>query len=303
MGRARRQSFGPGDVFAVPLAGQGWAVGCLARWKEGVGVGYFYGPRLTELAQPVPPLQPERTRWITRFDDTALAAGRWPVIGRVTAWDRWQWPIPDLGRFDLVINMAWRVRYADTDPGRIVQERRITWAEYTLLPRDGLPVPGTVEEIVARLLASPFEDVPGGTIASIRAVPWFQTVVGAQRTARLTAPSLSVRDETANSGPDEQAVIIRVPVGQGRFVSRRVRRSLKSLEDEVTRVIERSGIGTVDGTEAGAGEASVFVRGPQADELFMVIRPVLDAFRLPAGSYVLKRYGRPTDGPGIRIDL
>ncbi|GAB3682864.1 hypothetical protein GCM10028814_20400 [Angustibacter aerolatus] len=48
----KRQRYGPGSWFAVPLRTEGFAVGLVARGPRRLGVcGYFFGPRRADVPE------------------------------------------------------------------------------------------------------------------------------------------------------------------------------------------------------------------------------------------------------------
>jgi hypothetical protein len=71
------------------------------------------------------------------------------------------------------------------------------------------------------------------------------------------------------------------------------------LETELEQDIERAQVGEMDGNEIGGGECTLFMYGPDADELFTTIEPRLRASRFAKGGSIVKRYGDPDD-PHVR---
>jgi hypothetical protein len=65
------------------------------------------------------------------------------------------------------------------------------------------------------------------------------------------------------------------------------------LEEQLAAAIKESGAGDFDGNEFGKGVCALYMYGPSADRLFTVVQPALRKFRAPAGSYDIKRYGKP----------
>jgi hypothetical protein len=101
----------------------------------------------------------------------------------------------------------------------------------------------------------------------------------------------SLKAHAANP-PAEQALIITIPLADGRPDSDEVKRVLK-LESELIKAIERSRAGEYDGDEVGVGTFTMYAYGPSADKLFDVAQPILAKYPLPSGSHVVKRYGKP----------
>jgi hypothetical protein len=88
-----------------------------------VGFGFFFScgedavPALDEVAR----LVPREAAVATRFTLGALAYGEWPVVGELPGWDRRSWRIPQLQRYDHLLQQRVLVEYAD-DPSEPVGE-------------------------------------------------------------------------------------------------------------------------------------------------------------------------------------
>jgi hypothetical protein len=91
---------------------------------------------------------------------------------------------------------------------------------------------------------------------------------------------------------DEQAVIVNIKV-TGEMGNSEERKQIAALEEQLAAVIKESGAGEFDGDEFGKGACTIYMYGPSAERLFAVVQPVLKKFRAPAGSYVIKRCGKP----------
>jgi hypothetical protein len=96
----------------------------------------------------------------------------------------------------------------------------------------------------------------------------------------------------ASNIPVQQAIIITIPLLDGRPESKEIQRVYK-LEDELSKAIAQSRVGEYDGSEVGTGKFTMYAYGPSADKLFGVAQPVLAKYPLPPGSRVTKRYGNP----------
>ena len=134
-------SYGEGDVFAVPLADDGYAIGVVARATgNGVVVGYFFNDRLTSLPQvhQLDEMRPDDAGTVQRFGDLGLLNGRWPVLGRLSDWRRDDWPVPAFVREEPLTGRLLRVDYDDDDPSALAQEVEISKDEAANLPQDGL---------------------------------------------------------------------------------------------------------------------------------------------------------------------
>ncbi len=107
-----------------------------------------------------------------------------------------------------------------------------------------------------------------------------------------------IRQQVPHGAPPspDQAVLVHIagPMHDGI--------GLDDLEDALIEAIDRAGVGEFDGNELGPEDATLFMYGPDADQLFAVIEPVLWRAALPAGSHATVRYGEP-GAEERRIDL
>lgn len=86
----------------------------------------------------------------------------------------------------------------------------------------------------------------------------------------------------------EQALLVHIPAA-----SHGLAVPLEAIESRLSNAITATGVGEFDGNLVGADDATLYMYGPDADQLFAVVEPILRAARLPAGSLIVKRYGRP----------
>jgi hypothetical protein len=98
-----------------------------------------------------------------------------------------------------------------------------------------------------------------------------------------------------SSSDDQQAVLVRLD-GRGLADDVYEQCDLATLEDRITEVIDREGLGEFDGNEVGPTETTLYMYGPDAEKLFVAIEPVLRAYPLCRGARVEIRPG----GPGTR---
>jgi hypothetical protein len=99
----------------------------------------------------------------------------------------------------------------------------------------------------------------------------------------------------------EQAVIVHLAIGPAGLDFP----VLQALEDRLSAAIETSQVGEYDGNAVGPDEAILYAYGPDADELFEVMQPILESSAPADGSYAVKRYGG-ADDPGageVRVEL
>jgi hypothetical protein len=90
----------------------------------------------------------------------------------------------------------------------------------------------------------------------------------------------------------EQAVIIDFTYGS-RDLSK-----LFELEDRLVSAISDAGVGEYDVNQVSTdgSDATLYMYGPDADRLFEVVRPILEATSFMRGAKARKRYGPPKDG-------
>lgn len=91
---------------------------------------------------------------------------------------------------------------------------------------------------------------------------------------------------------EEQALIVTIKLGSATG-GEDERRRIAAMEDELSAAIEKSDAGEFDGDEFGEGVCTIYTYGPSAERLFSLALPILKKFRPPAGSYAVKRYGKP----------
>jgi hypothetical protein len=105
-----------GDWFAVPLRNGGFAVGLVARANPKAALlGYFFGPERKGIPSPddLPGLRAKDAVLVGMFGHLGLTQGSWPTIGRLTNWDRAEWPMPVFLRVEELTGRAFNVFYAD----------------------------------------------------------------------------------------------------------------------------------------------------------------------------------------------
>jgi len=150
-------NYAEGDWFAVPLRAGGFGVGVVARANpNGVLFGYFYGPRTADVPtlDALSDLTPGAAVLVGKFGHLGLTQGRWPIIGRLTGWDRAQWPMPTLIRFEELTGRTFRVHYDENDPNKVLREEQLAPHQSADGPEDGLMGPGFAELRLTTLLIS-----------------------------------------------------------------------------------------------------------------------------------------------------
>lgn len=93
----------------------------------------------------------------------------------------------------------------------------------------------------------------------------------------------------------EQAVIVYLLLKDGQFGASQERESIYALEDRLEKAIEDASVGEFDGDLFGEGECILYMYGPNAERLFVVIEPILKSFPVAAGGYAIKRFGEAAD--------
>jgi hypothetical protein len=68
---------------------------------------------------------------------------------------------------------------------------------------------------------------------------------------------------------------------------------LATIDEMLTEVLERDGLGEFDGNETGPTETTLFMYGPDAEKLFAGIEGTLRAYPLCGGARVVIRRGGP----------
>ncbi len=96
-------------------------------------------------------LHPGKEIKILRFGDLSLLNKEWVVIGDIPSWDRKKWPLPNFVRKDDISKRAWRVRYSEEDPNRVIDE--VPEPFNSVLERDAMYGAGAVEKLLTQLLA------------------------------------------------------------------------------------------------------------------------------------------------------
>jgi hypothetical protein len=110
-----------------------------------------------------------------------------------------------------------------------------------------------------------------------------------QATAQQATPLAAGSEDNGMGWATEHAVIV-----EFKFASDVQR--ITQLEDELRAAIEAAKVGEFDGNELAVdgSEGRFYMYGPDADRLFNVVRPILEASPLMKGADVIKRYGAAT---------
>ena len=153
---AKKSNYREGDWFAVPLDDGGYAIGVAARAnpKDGVLLGYFFGPRREEVPslRDMQNLHAADAVLVGHFGHLGLTQGKWPNIGAFDDWDRTAWPMPVFVRYEQLSGRSFKVYYDDDDPNKRVKEEQIRPGTAEHGPTAGLMGAGYVEEVLSDAL-------------------------------------------------------------------------------------------------------------------------------------------------------
>ena len=80
---------------------------------------------------------------------------------------------------------------------------------------------------------------------------------------------------------------------------------IHSLTDELETAISAQRAGEFDGDEFGGGVCTLYLYGPDADQLFAAVESILRQSPLTMGAHAIKRYGRATasDAREVRVEF
>ena len=102
-----------GDCFCVPLPGDGYGVGVVARLgAPGLVLGYFdstrYGsiPSLDDVT-----FSADSSLWVNLFGDLGFLEHRWIILGTIKDWDRDAWPLLDFAHHEELTERSYRISY------------------------------------------------------------------------------------------------------------------------------------------------------------------------------------------------
>lgn len=148
--------------FEVPVADDATVLGVIARAsRQGICFSYFFDARSSERTR----LTPESAIFFGMFSDLALRDGQWPIVAVDQEWDRDVWPMPHFGILPPLGNQGWEVVYADDDPGRTLERKRVPRERAALLPEDELYGAEALRVTLARLIGAAPVAPPGGEVS------------------------------------------------------------------------------------------------------------------------------------------
>jgi hypothetical protein len=273
----------------------------LARHKGNAAIAYFYAPRLDDLPTDPPEVVAEQPLLIAHFGDLGLFDGSWSVIGRAPNWERNRFPIPDFGRVQPATGRGLRGTYPNDDPDELPIERPVSLEECMRLPHGESGGAGAVELRLTALLGPPSADVANGPVAHARSLDWRAIVREAQERDRASMNAEPDTSPSPDGGDDSDAVIVQVRLGDDAFGTPEDEELLNEIERDLDAAVTDANVGMFDGVENGLGFSTLFLYGPDADQLGRVVELVLRERRLRDGSYLVKRHD--STGDEVRIDL
>lgn len=144
-----------GDWFAVPLRNGGFALGVVARTNpDGVLLGYFFGSKYAKVPDlgEVKQFRSSDAVMVRRFGHLGLKQGKWPILGRLTDWNRREWSMPGFVRYEELTGRSYRVFYDDNDPNKLVREEQVQPDEPEQGAKDGLLGAGAVEKVLTGIV-------------------------------------------------------------------------------------------------------------------------------------------------------
>jgi hypothetical protein len=190
---AARRVYAEGAWFALPLSGDSWMAGVVARASlpRGRLLGYFFGPfaaipSLEECAG----LVAAEAVMIYRFGEPrAGEVEDWVVLGRSHGWDRREWVVPLFGGTEGRIG---RIARYDEVTLEMVSFDHVR-EDVSHLPADGFSGPLWVQLRLDKLYGAgalgvvPPQRVIGGALFGDGAADWFEELAVSRSLARLRA--------------------------------------------------------------------------------------------------------------------
>lgn len=131
-----------GTWFAVPLNTSGFGIGLVARVspKSGVVLAYLFGKKSESIPQmsSIVDLKASDALMVVRMGVLGLSKGEWPIIGEAVDWNRDLWPNRAFIRQDELSKRSWKVKYADDDQNKLIEEVSVPFKSIDVLDRDSL---------------------------------------------------------------------------------------------------------------------------------------------------------------------
>lgn len=111
----------------------------------------------------------------------------------------------------------------------------------------------------------------------------------------------SKTDRPAGAGKFEHCVTVHIRSSGDGFGTWAERTSIHRLSDRLSVVIDSNGLGEYDGDEFGGGGATLYMYGPNSEQIFDAILPLLRDASVTVSHAVL-RYG-PPGAPSKTVEI
>ncbi len=110
---------------------------------------------------------------------------------------------------------------------------------------------------------------------------------------------------STESAVPEHAVFVYLKLSDTGFGTEGERQAIHSLTHELETAISVQRAGEFDGDEFGGGVCTLYMYGPNADQLFAAVEPILRQSPLTTGAHAIKRYGPATaaDAREVRVEF
>jgi hypothetical protein len=288
MPKKRKQVWAAGDVFLVETKDH-MKVVCqvVADERESLGCAScaFFDLRIKEESElkEMSALRKDRAFSVLFVTPELLNYGVWRVVGRLPV------SIPKNERpYEYLRNKGWVG--AEIIGGGIVEE--FLEAYYALGPWDDWYDPAYLDG----LLLSPDKKPK-------------RLIFKKDRVEDQAKPA-SVREESPSveeviDEEDEDSVRVYLRLADNSYGTAEERERIRELSHKLDELITSREVGQFDGDEFGGGNCVLFMYGPDADELFSALEPILKSSSLTMGGWAIKRYGKVIERAKkeVRVEL
>lgn len=100
---------------------------------------------------------------------------------------------------------------------------------------------------------------------------------------------------------EEQDLLVVLPLSNRSMGTAADRLAIEALSDELSDLLEQSGVGEFDGDEIGSGSCTLFFAGPDPRRILQLIQPVLRRSPFGRGAEAILGYGE--DGKPVRTRI
>lgn len=107
-----------GHLFIVPLNDKEFCIGLVTRYYRRRMLAYFFKPKWYKIPtlEEVEPIKEENTILIAKAGAEPIIDGEWPIIGKLSNWDKEKWSVPTLYTLSVGTPNAYLVYTNDKDP-------------------------------------------------------------------------------------------------------------------------------------------------------------------------------------------